>query len=58
MTHPASLVANCQFENRISIYTKKEREFMKKAMNSLSLSGNSGQLPVLQASERMWSDAG
>lgn len=42
MTHPAIPVANCQFENRILIYTKKEREFMKNAMNSLSLSGNSG----------------
>ena len=38
MTHPAILVANCQILNKISTYTKCEREFMNHTMNSLSLS--------------------
>ena len=38
MTHPAILVANCQILNKISTYTKCEREFMNHTMNFLSLS--------------------
>lgn len=66
MTHPANTVANCQILNKISTYTKCEREFMNHTMNSLSLSDSAlvkrvstvRHLSVLQALERMWSDAG